>query len=156
MSGTSKAIVDEFLACRRIAFVGVSRNKDDFSRALFREFRKHGYEMIPVHPATSEIEGIPAAATVEQISPPPEGVLVMTPGKESREIVEQCHRAGVKHVWLYKAVTAGSVTPEAVEACDQYGIHVVAGECPFMFLKGSGLVHTLHRGFRQLTGAYPR
>lgn len=155
MSGTPRTVVDEFLACRRIAFAGVSRNRHDFSRMLFRELRNRGYDLIPVHPSATEIEGISAVPFIEKIDPPPEGVLVMTPATESLAIVEQCHRAGIKRIWLYQAVTTGAVSREAVEACDRYGIHVVAGECPFMFLPGSGLLHSLHRGFRQLTGALP-
>jgi len=40
----------DFLAQRRIALVGVSRDPRDLSRALFRELRGRGYDVVPVHP----------------------------------------------------------------------------------------------------------
>ena len=156
MSGTKRAVIDDFLAQKRIAFVGVSRNQQDFSRALFRELKTRGYDMIPVNPAATEIEGIPAAASVAAVTPPPDGVLVMTSAKESLGIVEQCAQAGVRRVWLHRSVAQGSVTPEAVEACDRHEIAVVAGECPFMFLPKTAWFHALHKGFRALTGSLPK
>ena len=39
-----------FLGHKRLAVIGVSRNSKDFSRVLFHEFLKRGYDAIPVHP----------------------------------------------------------------------------------------------------------
>ena len=41
---------NEFLAQRRIALVGVSRDPRDLSRTLFRELRRRGYDVVPVNP----------------------------------------------------------------------------------------------------------
>ena len=43
--------VQDFLAQRRIALVGLSRNSKDFSHVVFREMCNRGYDMIPVNPA---------------------------------------------------------------------------------------------------------
>lgn len=155
MPATSRELIDAFLAAKRLAFVGVSREKRHFSRMLFREMLGRGYELIPVHPEAAEIEGIKACRTVLEIDPPPAGALLMNPPGESAEIVGQCARAGIGMVWLYRGVALGSVTPEALAAAGQHGLRVVAGECPFMFLEGAGLIHALHRGFRRLTGTLP-
>ena len=40
-----------FLATRRFAVVGVSRNEKDFSRYLLRELLARGYDAVPVNPA---------------------------------------------------------------------------------------------------------
>lgn len=155
MSGTSRAVIDGFLAQRRIAFIGVSRQPKDFSRLLFRELRQRGYELIPVHREAAEIEGLHTVRSLDEIEPAPDAVMVMTPPGASLDIVEQCARLGIGRVWLYRAVGPGSVTPEAVEACDRHGIEVVAGECPLMFLPKAGWIHSLHRGIRTLTGGMP-
>lgn len=152
VSETANVAIDEFLAQKRIAFIGVSRNPKDFSRMLFRELRQRGYELIPVHREAPEIEGIAAVPALDQIQPAPDAVLVMTPPQASFAIVNDCARLGIKRVWLYGAVGPGSASPEAVTACERHGIQVVAGECPFMYLKGAGFVHSLHRGIRSLFG----
>lgn len=155
MSTNDRALIDEFLSGKRLAFVGVSREPRDFSRMLFREMLGRGFDLIPVHPAADEIEGLKACRTVLEIDPPPAGALLMNPPGESEKIIEQCAEAGIGMVWLYRSVALGSVTPAALAAAERHGLRVVAGECPFMFLKGAGLIHALHRGFRRLTGTLP-
>jgi predicted CoA-binding protein len=48
--------IDSFLKLKRIAFVGVSRKEADFSRALWKEFRERGYNLIPVNPNAGTID----------------------------------------------------------------------------------------------------
>ena len=66
--------VRDFLAQKRFAFIGVSRQPKDFSRALFREFQGRNYEPVPVHPEAEEIEGVPCFARLADVQPPVEAV----------------------------------------------------------------------------------
>lgn len=155
MSVNDRALIEEFLAEKRMAFVGVSREAKDFSRMLFRELLGRGYELIPVHPEAEEIEGLKAVKTVAEAGGTVRAALVMTGKAKSAEVVEDCARAGVEMVWLYKSVALGSVSEEALEAGRRHGLRVVAGECPFMFLPNAGLIHALHRGWRRMRGTLP-
>jgi predicted CoA-binding protein len=148
--------IREFLESKRIAVIGVSRDAHHFSRTLFQEFARRGYEVIPVNPQALEIEGRRAFAAPAQIQPPPEAALLMTPASESAGAVTECIGAGIRKVWLYRAAGKGAVSQEALALCEQHGIAVVPGECPFMFLPNSGAVHGIHRFIRKITGAYPR
>ncbi|MDR3698681.1 MAG: CoA-binding protein [Candidatus Sulfopaludibacter sp.] len=148
--------IEEFLQRKRFAAIGVSRNPKDFTRALFAEFRRRGYEAIPVNPAVASIDGVPCVARVQDISPPVEAALLLTPPEVSSEVADQCIQAGVRQVWMYRAIGAGAVSPRAVVACELNGINVIAGECPFMFLPQTGMVHRIHGFCRKLTGRYPR
>ena len=49
--------VQAFLASRRIALVGFSRNPKDFSRMLDQQLRERGYEVVPVHPGVASGTG---------------------------------------------------------------------------------------------------
>jgi predicted CoA-binding protein len=153
---TSRAAIDSFLRLRRIAVVGVSRNEKDFSRMLWSELRKRGYDLVPVNRNAETIDGVPAYPDIPAIEPAPEGVLLMVPAAESLEPVRQAVRAGVKGVWFYRAIGQGAVSPEAVELAQKGGCDVVAGECPFMFLPKSGAPHSWHRVWKRLTGSLPR
>jgi uncharacterized protein len=156
MHTNSREVIDDFLAQRRIAVIGVSRDAKDFTRALFREFVQRGYDVVPVHPSATEVEGVPAMKSVRDVQPAVDGALVMTPAGATTGVVEDCIAAGVPRIWLYKAVGAGAVNPEAVDLCDARKIPVVAGECPFMFFPGGKGFHGIHRFFRILTGTLPR
>jgi uncharacterized protein len=154
---TDLRTIDDFLVLKRIAVVGVSRHSRDFTRMLFREFRKRGYDAVPVNPAAQEIEGVPCVASIGAVTPPPEGVLLLTKPEVTAKAVRECAAAGVSMVWMYRATGAGAVSPEAVDFCRANGIRLIEGECPFMFFPGTGfLPHGLHGLIKKLTGGYPR
>jgi len=154
---TSRRNIDDFLALKRIAVVGVSRNAKDFTRMLFREFRKRGYDVVPVNPAVAEIEGMPCAPDIAAVTPPPEGALLLTKPAVTEKAVRDCAAAGVGMVWMYSAGGAGAVSQEAAAFCRAQGIRAVEGECPFMFFPHTGfLPHGLHGCFKKLAGSYPR
>jgi predicted CoA-binding protein len=152
--------IRSFLALRRLAVVGVSRRANDFSRLLFRELLQRGYDLVPVNPALAEMEaevdGIPCAAKIADVCPPVEGALLLTSPSVTEKVLEDCVRAGIHNVWLYRASGAGAVSPSAISFCQSHGVAVVGGECPFMFLPETGLVHRLHGFCRKMTGTFPR
>ena len=148
--------IHDFLAQKRIAVAGVSREAKDFSRALFRELRDRGYDVVPVNPEAREIESRPCFARVQDISPPVNAVLLMTPPALTDTLVRDCAAAGVTRVWMYRAAGRGAVTPEAVRFCESNGISVIPGECPFMFLSGGQWIHRVHGFLRKIVGSYPR
>jgi hypothetical protein len=148
--------VRDFLAQKRFAFVGVSRQPMDFSRALFREFRTRSYEPIPVHPEASEIEGVACFPHVRDIQPPVDSVLLMTPATLSSGLVQECVEAGVRRVWFYRGGAAGAATTTALQMCEANGIRAIPGECPFMFFEGTSFIHRLHGLVKKITGTYPR
>lgn len=144
-----------FLAVRRIAVIGVSRNAQDFSRTLVREFLKRGYDIVPINPAATEIEGRRCFASLRELDPPVSAALIMTSATETDSVVHQCLSAGVSHVWLYRSGGQGSVTTAAIALCREQRINLVAGECPLMFLSGAAFPHRVHGFFRKFLGSYP-
>ena len=152
---TTHAEINEFLACRRIALVGLSRNKHDFSRYLLRELVKRGYEIAPVNPAAQEIEGHRCFARVQEIAPPAEAALLMTPPHLTEEVVRDCAAAGVRKVWMHRSSGRGAVSAAAVEFCRGNGIALVEGHCPLMFLPNTAFLHRAHGFLLKLTGGYP-
>ena len=151
---TTQAVIKDFLAQKRMAIVGVSRDPQHFSRALYNEFVKRGYEVAPINPAVKEIDGTPCFDRV-QAAPPVDAVLIMTPATQTDQIVRNCAEAGIKRVWLYKGEGLGAVTASAVEFCQQHGMSVVDGQCPFMFLPQTPWFHRLHGMVRKVSGKYP-
>ena len=147
--------IQEFLGQKRLAIVGVSRQPKDFSRALFREFRQRGYEVLPLNPEAREIDGQPCFSRVQDVQPAPDAVLLMTSPGATEKIVHDCAEAGVKRVWMYRAGGKGAVSTEAVEFCKSNGISVVEGECPLMFLPDGAWFHRLHGFIRKIAGSYP-
>jgi uncharacterized protein len=147
--------IDDFLAQKRLALVGVSRNPKDFSRVLFRDLRQRGYDMVPVNPCLHEVDGVPCFARLQAVTPPVEGVLVMTPAEKSEQVVRDCLEAGIGRVWLHRGTGKGAVSQAAVALCSQHGLRLVAGYCPYMFLPKTMFFHRLHGTLLRVTGRYP-
>lgn len=148
--------IEDFLAQRRIAMIGVSRNPKDFSAVLFDELRKRGYDMVPVNPEAGEVLGLTCFARVQEIQPPVDAALLMTTAEVTDTVVSDCAAAGIRRIWMYRAGGRGAVSAKAVAFCQEHGIQVVPGQCPFMFLPGAGGVHKFHGLIRKITGRYPK
>lgn len=147
--------IRDFLAQKRFAFVGVSQQPKDFSRALFREFKTREYEPVPVHPAAAEIEGAPCFAHLRDIQPPVDSVLLMTAPSVTDLLVRECVEAGIKRIWFYRGAGQGSLTASALELCEANGILAIRGECPFMFFDSTPWFHRLHGLVKKISGSYP-
>ncbi len=155
---TTRRQIDDFWLLKRLAVVGVSRDPKHFSNMIWQELRQRRYEAVPVNPNARELDGQPCFARVQEIQPPVEGAVIMTPAGVTEQVVRDCAAAGVRHVWLHKGAGGGpgAVSPAAVAFCEANGIDVVAGYCPFMFLPGTPFFHGLHAFAKKLTGSYPR
>ncbi len=79
----------------------------------------------------------------------------MTSARTTDQIVHDCAEAGVKRVWMYGGAAPGAKTKTAIAFCEENGIEVVAGLCPYMFLAGTPAFHGMHRFWKKVTGSYP-
>jgi len=141
---------NDFLAHKRLALVGLSRNPKDFSRYIYNELRQRGYDVVPVNPNVEEVDGVRCFARLQDVAPPVEGALVMTAANQSEGVVHDCAEAGIDRVWLHRGAGAGSVSQAAVDFCEKRGMRLVAGYCPYMFLSKASFFHRLHGFFRKL------
>ena len=152
---STRETIDQFLAHKRLAMVGLSRNPKDFSAALYRELNKRGYEVVPVNPQAQKFHGHRCFARVSDIAPRIEAALLMTSPDVTERVVQDCVQSGVTWVWMYGVGKHGAATEQAIELCRENGIHFVAGECPLMFLPDNG-VHRIHGWVDKILGTYPR
>jgi len=151
------AAVDDFLAQRRIAVVGVSRRPSQFATTIWRELRARGYDAVPVGRGVHVIDGEPCFPTVTDVPDGADGVIVMVGPDAAADVVEEAAEAGIPRVWLFRGVGgAGACTPGAVAAARSHGMRVVDGACPMMFLDPVGSIHRVHRWVRRRRGALPR
>ncbi len=144
--------IDDFLAQKRIAFVGVSRDPKQFANIVFTALKDRGYQLYPVNPNASVLAGQPCYPSVEKLPEPVDAALVMVQPSASLGVMRECEAAGIMRVWLGN----GAVSPEAVKFGQEHGIAVVDGACPMMFAEPVGFGHACHRFFKQITGTMPK
>jgi len=149
--------VRSFLDGHRIAVIGASDRKDSFARTIDQALVDHGYEVLPVNPRLTELDGRPCYASITDVPGPVDGAIVMVGPEHAAQAVEDVADAGVLKVWLFKGVGApGAASPEAIAACERHGLETVAGACPLMFLEPVGAVHRIHRSVRHVRRAVER
>lgn len=141
----TRAAIDEFLACDRLAVVGVSRDQKEFANQVYRHLRDHGRRMTPVHREALALEGDRCVPTIADLPGDIEGVLVMVKADDAVEVVDACIERNIPRVWLHRGAGPGAVSEEAVRKCEEAGVVVVDGACPLMFAEPVGLIHRLHR-----------
>ncbi len=101
-----------------VVVLGASDKRDRYSNQALRLLREHGHTVIPVHPALSEIEGVPAVPSLAQVAAPVDTVtvyvnptilagqtealvalapkrVILNPGTESPETEATLRRAGI-------------------------------------------------------------
>ena len=156
MPDASLENITEFLATKRLAIVGVSRDSGHFSRGLLREFVAQGYDVVPVNPQAKEIEGRRCFARVADITPPVKAALLMTPVSETDQALCACNEADIRKIWIYKTCENSPIQERAVDVSRLRGAAVIQGHCPYMFLPKPAFVHRVHRFFMKMVGSYPR
>ena len=155
-TATFEAKVQDFLAQKRIAVAGVSRNKGHHpvGNLIFNRLKKTGHEVIPVNPNAQTFEGERCYPDVKSIPGQVDGVVIITRPETTERIVRDCHNAGVRRVWMHQSLAkkGSSVSPAAVAFCRQHDISVIAGGCPMMYGEGADFGHTCMRWILKLTG----
>lgn len=158
-------LVEDFLAQKKIAVVGVSDQRETGCNLAYRKFKEAGYTVSGVNPRITTFEGDPCYPDLASIPDKPDAVFILTNPRITEEVVEQCVDLGIKHVWMHclmgtkpgLAANMTSVSPAAVEMCRANGITVIPGTCPNQFLKpdiGHRLMRMVMRtlGFLRVNG----
>ena len=155
---TFETRVDDFLAQKRIAVAGVSRDNSQHPAAnlIYRRLKKTGHEVFPVNPHMQTFEGARCYPNLQSVPGGVDGVVIVTRPETTGRIVRDCRDAGVRRVWMHQSMMKGSsVSPEAVDFCRQHDISVIAGACPMMFGAGVDFGHACMRWVLGLTGRLP-
>jgi acetyltransferase len=129
--------LDKIFNPRSVAIIGASDEEGTVGYALMKNFTEHGFEgkIYPVNIRKTEIHGLKAYQTVEQIPEPVDLAVIATPAKTVPDIVEQCGKAGVKGIII---ISAGfkEIGPEGKALEDKiqeikkkYGLRIIGPNC---------------------------
>jgi uncharacterized protein len=155
---TLETKVHDFLAQKRIAVAGVSRDNSQHrvGNMIYQRLKKTGHDVFPVNPLMQTFEGDCCYPDLRSIPGGIDGVVIVTRPEVTERIVHDCSDAGVRRVWMHQSLGKGSsVSPKAVEYCRQHDISVIAGGCPMMYGDGVDFGHTCMRWILRFTGGLP-
>ena len=150
---TTKHEIDEFLAQKTLAIVGVSRSGKKFGNMILKDLTRIGYRLLPVHPEATEVGGVRAFPSFAALPEPVGGVIVVVPPARAEGVVKEAAANGIRRVWLQQ----GAESAEAIKFCQENGMSVVHGECVLMYPKpATSRIHGAHRWVSDLIGRTPK
>ncbi len=148
--------IARFLQGNRIAVAGVSRHRGAAANSIFKKLGACGYTVFPVNPNAETINGVPCYPDIASVPGPIDGVVIATHPSVSALVVQQCKEHGVTHVWFHRSFGGGSVSEEAVQACERLGLEFIVGGCPLMFCEPVDAGHKCMRWWLQRSGRVPK
>jgi len=147
----AKKLVDDFIAQKKIAVVGVSRKKTKFGNAIYKELKQKGYNVFPINPHINTFEEDTCYPDLYSLPEKVDAVVINVPPAQTEKVVREAKEAGIKKVWLQQ----GSKSEAAVKYCEENGIDCVSNECILMFAQPSAFIHRAHRWVWSVLGKLP-
>jgi predicted CoA-binding protein len=150
--------IDDFLAQKRIAVAGVSRQTGGAhsGNAVYLRLKARGYEVFAVNPNADMVEGDPCYHDLKSIPGGVDAVVIATAPDVAPAVAKECADLGIKRVWMHRSFGGGSVSKEAHELCRSSGIDCIAGGCPLMYGPTSDGGHRFMKVLAGLFGQLPK
>jgi len=155
---TMKEAASEFLAHKKIAVTGVSKNQNGAANLIYRKLRSAGYKVSAVNPNASMVEGDVCYNKLKSIPEKPEAVVIVNKPVTTYQIVKDCADLGIKNIWMHNGMnqSGSSISEEGVKFCHEQNIKVIPGGCPMMYIEHADIGHKMMRWMKNLTGSLPK
>lgn len=147
--------VARFLAAERIAVVGVSRDPRQPANAILRRLRETGHSIVAINPNATELEGERCHPSLSAVPDRVDAVMIATHPNVSIDVVREAVAAGIEQIWFHRSFGEGSVSAEAVAACEEAGIDPIVGGCPLMYAGKVDIGHRCMRWWLSRSGRVP-
>jgi predicted CoA-binding protein len=149
---SSRQQIREFLDTKKMAVIGVSRNPKKFGRQVFSVLAKHGYELFPVNPNADKIDDYQCYLSIADLPEEVKHLIILTQKKETEKLVMEAIAHGIDHIWIQQM----SDTPEAITIAREAEVHLVTGQCIFMWVEPVTGIHKFHRTIMKFFGVLPK
>ncbi|HMD89251.1 MAG TPA: CoA-binding protein [Anaerolineaceae bacterium] len=122
---TTQAGINDFLAQRSLAVVGVSRNPNKYGNKIFRQLKASGYEVYAINFAASTVEGQPCYPNLAGLPVKVGGVVSVVPPEQTRLVADEAIKLGIRHIWIQP----GAESDMVVKHCEENELNCIAGMC---------------------------
>jgi uncharacterized protein len=99
---------------KTVAVIGASNNRRKFGNIAVRAFAKAGYNVIPITPSATEVEGLRAYASVLDVPGAIDLATFYVPPTIGERIIEELAQKGVGEVWLNPGAGSSAIVSRAL------------------------------------------
>ena len=121
-------LIKEFMEQKRFAVVGATDNSEKYGHQVLINLRKRDYEIYPVNPRLTTIEGMKCYATLSDLPVKVDVVDFVVPPSATEAILKECVEQGLNRIWLQP----GSESEAAISFCRENNLKVVHDVCVMM------------------------
>ena len=102
-----------------VAVMGASNDRSKYSNKAVRAYLQQGYEVFPVNPKETQIEGLQVYRSVSDIPGGLDRITVYLPPAIGMKVIEEIAREGTRELFL----NPGSESDELIEKAESLGLH---------------------------------
>jgi len=106
---------------KTVVVIGASNNRAKFGNKAVRAFHQRGWRVFPVNPKESQIEGLPAFASISQVPERPRRVSVYLPPEGLIKVLPDIAAKGCDELWL----NPGTESPEVLAEIERLGLNAI-------------------------------
>jgi uncharacterized protein len=106
---------------KTVAIIGASSNRNKFGNKAVRAYRQQGYDVYPVHPSESQVEGLTAYRTILDVPVRPHMVSVYIPPEQLVPVLGEIAAKGCDELWL----NPGTESPEVLAEAERLGLNAI-------------------------------
>ena len=126
MENAPDSVIDQILAWKTWAVVGLSNNADRTAYGVANLLQKKGHRIVPVHPKAETVHGEKGYASLSAIPFPIDVVDIFVNSDLAGAVIDEAISIGAKAVWLQLNV----VDEDGLARAHQAGMLAVMNRCP--------------------------
>jgi uncharacterized protein len=106
---------------KTVAILGASADSTKYGNKAVRAFKQQGYQVFPVNPKATEIEGLPVFKNISAVPVRPNLVSIYLPPPVVLTVLPEIAAKGCDELWL----NPGTESPEVLSEAQRLGLNVV-------------------------------
>ncbi len=106
---------------KTVAIIGASSDRNKYGNKAVRAFRQQGYEVYPVNPKETEVEGLRTYKTIADVPVRPQMISVYVPPAVLLKLLSEIAQKGCDELWL----NPGAESDEVITEAERLGLNVI-------------------------------
>ncbi|KAH8806918.1 NAD(P)-binding protein [Flagelloscypha sp. PMI_526] len=136
---TVAAIQRKFLSSAHFAVVGASKDQTKFGTKVLKWYQDRSFDVTPLHPTESELEGIQTVKSISDLPNPTEtSISIIVRPSITLDILKTSKELGIRSFWLQP----GAEDETVISYIKENGLDAIWGG-PCILVQGDGIVKGL-------------
>lgn len=108
-----------------VAVVGATDDPTKYGSVIYRDLKRKGYQVYPVNPKRTTVDGDPAFQSLDSLPVVPTIVNIVVPPQATLQVLEKAAEMGLENVW----VQPGAESAEVMAYLTEHDFNYLANAC---------------------------